>query len=238
MGLFSGGARGLFGSDPISKLARAQALMGGDYGSAAGIQANMQDAQAKRAKAESAAAQTAQLDAQIDADPNLSPQDKVYAKANPKAYIEQYMTRFQQRQFGAAGGSIVTPKSGGGYDTYMAPSRHEFQGSVFDVSGGPSGSQSAVTPQHEGTQWVTPQPGTKAFGVNSFTGARRSGAAPDGFVQPDSVGGAPRVQPTSESINYLRQNPGTAAQFDEMYGEGQAARVLGGASPTGSRTFP
>lgn len=44
-----------------------------------------------------------------------------------------------------------------------------------------------------------------------------------GFTPVDSVGGPP-----SEAIADLRRHPDTAAQFDEIFGNGAAARVLGG----------
>lgn len=45
--------------------------------------------------------------------------------------------------------------------------------------------------------------------------------------------------PPPEAVAELRANPNTAAQFDEIFGPGAAASVLGGASPSnGSPTFP
>ncbi len=44
--------------------------------------------------------------------------------------------------------------------------------------------------------------------------------------------------PPQGAIDHLRANPGLAPQFDEKYGPGSAASVLGGASQPGSRTFP
>lgn len=45
--------------------------------------------------------------------------------------------------------------------------------------------------------------------------------------------------PPPEAVQFLRQNPSAAADFDAKYGPGAAARVMqGGASPTGSQTFP
>lgn len=50
------------------------------------------------------------------------------------------------------------------------------------------------------------------------------------------IGGA---EPPAEAIAELRSNPGTADQFDEIFGEGAAARVLsgGGQAPAGNGPF-
>lgn len=150
------------------------------------------------AEAEAEAAALVPVYQQIDADPNLSPEHKAYAKANPKAYIEQVMKVYAPMDAGAAGGSRSVRQADGTYKAYVAPSRHEYQGSVYDVGGGVPGAKAQVTPQHEGTQWVTPQPGTTAFGVNSFSGMPRAGeaaTAPTGeSFQPGQVVGGFRFK--------------------------------------------
>lgn len=44
--------------------------------------------------------------------------------------------------------------------------------------------------------------------------------------------------PPAEAIHALRSGQGTAAQFDEIFGPGAAARVMGGAPSQGGATFP
>lgn len=177
----------------------------------------------EQAKEQAEAGELAKLQSMIDADPTLqTPQDKAYAKANPKAYLENYLTRFQSRQFGPGGGSISTPGAGGAPQFQMAPSRHEYQGSVYDVAGGPMGAKAPVTPQHEGTQWVTPNTGATAIPVNSFTGARRDGGDPSGL---------PRVSTPAEAAQLP---PGT--KF--IAPDGSIKVVPGGAGPQTPPTFP
>jgi len=67
-------------------------------------------------------------------------------------------------------------------------------------------------------------------------------AAPDGSVSrqflPRSAIDGGSLSPPPGAISLLKSNPSLAAHFDAKYGPGSAARVLGGASPTGSPTFP
>lgn len=44
--------------------------------------------------------------------------------------------------------------------------------------------------------------------------------------------------PPAEAVHALRSGHGTAAQFDEIFGQGAAARVMGGAPSQGGATFP
>lgn len=189
--------------------------------------------QEAKAKAEAEAAEIAKVHATIDADPALSdPLAKAYAKANPKAYIENYMTRFQSRQFGASGGSIYTPGADGERQWQMAPSRHEYQGSVFDVAGGSPGQKMSVTPQHEGTQWVTPQPGTTAFGVNSFSGTPRS--AEGGSAAPVAPIGGLSPELREMAADAIRQGADPAQVMKRL----QDMMNGGAGAATAPRPFP
>jgi hypothetical protein len=53
------------------------------------------------------------------------------------------------------------------------------------------------------------------------------------------AGKAPAQEPPAEAIARLKSNPGEAQQFDEIFGPGASARVLGGqtgSAPSGG--FP
>jgi hypothetical protein len=49
---------------------------------------------------------------------------------------------------------------------------------------------------------------------------------------------APVQAPPPEAISRLRSNPAEATQFDEIFGPGSAARILGGPTPSASVNFP
>jgi hypothetical protein len=179
MGLFNDfgkGLSGLFGEGFADRAAIASALLEGDGASAAKIKQAQAERKADEQKAQMQ--QAAMLHAyQGFKAMGMSDDQAITLAANPAAAASFIADRNKGQQYSASGGSYYDPVTG---QTRMAPSRHEFQGSVFDVGGGAPGQQAQVTPQHQGVQWVTPQPGTTAFGVNSFTGAPMGGDAPHG----------------------------------------------------------
>lgn len=157
-------------------------------------------------------------------------QELDFFEANPNALAAAMADRMKIQQFGAAGGSTFDPRN---QQWNMAPSRHEYQGSVFDVGPATPGQAAAVTPQHQGTQWVTPQPGTRAFGVNSFTGERRGppSSAP-------KIGDPPRP-------NYSSPTPVGTIEDGMMFKGGDdtdpanwVPAPQGGAGSRGPRHFP
>lgn len=164
------GISGLFGEGFGDRAARAIAIGNGDAGTAAAITQNM-----RKRKQEEAAMQ--QISAVIDSDPTLaSPQDKAYAMANPEEYIKAYMTRFESRQYGPGGGSLMTP----GQQPIMAPSRVEHNGGVTDVGGGPMGQQAQVVQQHQGAPQL-PGIADEANWYNSLPPDQRAKA--DSYMQ-------------------------------------------------------
>ncbi len=58
------------------------------------------------------------------------------------------------------------------------------------------------------------------------------------IVQPYGQSAPAAQQPPAEAIAELRANPGTAVQFDEIFGPGASARILGGGASNGTGGFP
>lgn len=56
-------------------------------------------------------------------------------------------------------------------------------------------------------------------------------------VNPMQLGQPQPTSPPPEAVNELKNNPATAAQFDEIFGQGAAARVLGGPVQKAPVTF-
>lgn len=79
--------------------------------------------------------------------------------------------------------------------------------------------QSYLQGQADPTQWIRTEDST---GVH-ITPVPRSGPAQAGGQQP--------AEPPAPAIERLRANPHEAAQFDEIFGPGSAARAMGGQAP-------
>jgi hypothetical protein len=147
----------------------------------------------------------------------MDPGQAELAMSNPEAFGTEFNTRFRTREQGAAGGSTFTPNlNGQGGMTRMAPSRHEFQGSVFDVGGvDANGHGGAVTPRHQGVQVVPLQPGGELAGVNSFTGREvpLAGSALQQEAPPGSVIGQMTTLPGGPPLSAPRVGQGRASRY-------------------------
>ena len=143
--------------------------------------------------------------------------------SDPAKAAEFFSTKSQDRQFGPGGGSVV---DGFTHQATMAPSRHEYNGSVFDVGGGAPDETHPTTLQHQGYQWVTPQSGTTAFPANSFTGVANTSMAP------------PMQTPGGQPVPVRTQAQRDALPPGKTYiGPDGKVRTKGGPSPSGSGGF-
>lgn len=231
-------AGGLFDADGLERMLRAQAIASGDYATAAQINARSRDARTRQeaAQAEAEEARSARA-SQAEAAAALGYTKEQIAAMRPEDLSQLVRERFQTRQFGSGGGSVYTPGTPGAEDAFIqAPSRHEYQGSVFDI--GPDG---AVTPRHQGRQIVPLQPGGEAAVFNSFTG--------DEVTQPVTAVTPPPVgpPPTAPRIGQVPNEAALRAAAERAIRQGaDPAQVnqrleqmlTGGAGPSGPRNFP
>lgn len=182
--------------------------------------------QRRRQKAEEE--QQAQTNAIIDADPSLSPQDKAYAKLNPKAYLDNYMQRFQPMNTGPGGGSRGLPGPGGQIASWQTAPRFDDNGTIY----APGTGTSAPQVLQRGTKAVPIQQGGHVDILDSITGRPM---AQDGSVM--GLSGAPPSPPTQNTFQ-----PGQVVNGFRLKGgddtDPRNWEPVGGAGRSGPPTFP
>lgn len=217
---------GLFSNFDPSAFLMAQALMEGNTGQAAQIMAHQRQQRAAQEQAEREAEAARESEGRrMEAlaglvGPNGQPlftKDMISSMRGQDA-SQRVREELASRQFGAAGGSVESTDPTTGQTSFrQAPSRHEFQGSVFDI--GPDGQPIM---RREGHQIVPLQPGGEAAVFNSYTGQEVTG----GPQQAPQQGAGPAVGAVVNGYRFRGGNPNDRNNWEPVQGGagGQANR--------------
>jgi hypothetical protein len=133
--------------------------------------------------------------------------------------------QLQPRQFGAEGGSLYNPSTGG---FIRAPSQRQVGRTIVDM---PQGNN--PTPIYQGVEPIAVTDGGSVYGMRgdgSFVGG--GGAAPPAPEAPPAMDEAGLRAAAQSAIQRGADPAAVQRRLDEQL------RALGGASPAGSRTFP
>lgn len=218
-------------------LAVAQALLNGDYGSAAQIVGGQRRQRAERDQAEAEAQAEADLRAQAAGALEAHGFDKsVIQGMNVEDISGLLREMYQPRQFGPEGGSVLDPRT----NSYnRAPSRNQVGRSIVDFGA------NSTTPNtiYEGVEPVSVAPGGGLYGVdgqgNTRTLIEPAGAAP-GAAAPAPQGATPpanaageeaRLRAQAQAAIAVGRDPAAVNQMLE-----QRLRALRGGAGSGAQT--
>jgi hypothetical protein len=208
-------------SDNMSNLAQslgaAQAFWDGDFGTGVGIQQMQQERQSRAAQMAQDAQRQQQLRAAIES-MDLTPQEKVIAMNAPEQFLQNYAKRFAPqnetedtftRSLRAAG---IDPASPQGQELYRQRVSTMAQPAPNFIGDGLGGGR-----------WVQPPAMPLPGGAPAPTQFNVGGE----MLTPPRLGQMP-TEPPAGAVSMLRSNPALRDQFDAKYGQGAAARYLGG----------
>ncbi len=188
MGFFGGFLKKLGDPETQMRFAAAQAYLQDDPGAAMQAMSSIQKHRKDKEDSDASKEEKRVLGLAIDNDPGLAPRDKVYAKANPEAYIKSRMSRYDQVEMGPQGGSVGGRDAQGNMQWQQAPGRYQVDDAL--VQTGANGEQPKAI-------WESPYPKVVPGPDGSFNQVDRVGVAGlnslngQGSPQPGGYGGLP-----------------------------------------------
>lgn len=224
-GMFGGAARRPSKWDQVGDsltnlaqgLGAAQAFWDGDFGTGVGIQQMQQERRSRAAQMAQDAQRQQQLRAAIES-MDLTPQEKVVAMVAPEQFLQNYAKRYGPQPTGA---SEVFEDNAGNRWRRGADGRYTLDFIDRNLKTYISnGMQVEVPNLYSGSQIGAAAPG---YSGQQPTQLRVGGE----MLTPPRLGQMP-TEPPAGAVSMLRSNPALRDQFDAKYGQGAAARYLGG----------